>query len=151
MAGTAIAVALVPPVCVMGMMLSASNISSARGAALLFATNLLEILLGGISVQAIQVLYFRDKLRLRRSSRLPVLLALGLAAAVGQKLYGRYEQHLFKLRREAAKEQIESEIRYFLRNETLTFGENDSVKPEKIVFDWPNFWEQYRPPTFQVV
>ena len=35
MAGTAIVVALVPPVCVMGMMLSASNMSGAQGAALL--------------------------------------------------------------------------------------------------------------------
>ena len=118
---------------------------------MLFATNLLGILRGGISVLAIQVPYFRDKLIRRRSSRLPVLLALGLAVAVDQKLYDRYVQHLFKLRREAAKEQIESEIRYFLRNETLTFGANDSVKPEEIVFDWPNFWEQYQPPTFQVV
>ena len=70
---------------------------------------------------------------------------------MGQKLYGRYEQYKFKVRREAAKEQIESEIRYFLRNETLTFGANDSVELEKIVFDWPDFWEQNRAPTFQVV
>ena len=106
MADTEIAVALVPPECVMGMMLSASNINSARGAALLFAANLLGILLGGNSVLAIRVPYFRDKLRRRRRSRLPVLLALGLAVAVGQKMYGRYEQHLFKLRREAAKDRL---------------------------------------------
>ena len=57
MAGTAIAVALVPPVCVMGMMLSASNMSGAQGAALLFAANLLGILIGGISVLAIRKLF----------------------------------------------------------------------------------------------
>ena len=151
MAGKAIAVALVPTVCVMGMMRSASNMSGAQGAALLFGANLLGILIGGISVLSIREPYFRDRLSRQRRSRLPVLLALGLAVAVGQKLYGRYEQHLFKLRRETAKEWIESEIRYFLRNETLTFGANDSVELEKIVFDWLNFWEQYRPPTFQVV
>ena len=78
-------------------------------------------------------------------------LALGLAVPVGQRLYARYEQRLFTISQEAAKEQIESEIRYFLKNETLTFGASDTVELEKIVFDWPNFWEQNRAPTFQVV
>ena len=151
MAGTAIAVALVPPVCVMGLMLAASDMDGAQGAALLYAANLLGILIGGITVLAVREPYFREKLRRRRRSRLPVLLAVGLAVPVGQKLYGRYEQHLFTLRQEAAKGQIESEIRYFLKNETLTFGANDAVELEKIVFDWPNFWEQNRAPTFQVV
>ena len=53
MAGTAIAAALVPTICVMEMMLSASNMSSAQGAELLFAANLLGILIGGISKLAI--------------------------------------------------------------------------------------------------
>ena len=135
MAGTAIAVALVPPVCVMGLMLAASSMDGAQGAALLYAANLLGILIGGITVLAIREPYFREKLRRRRRSRLPVLLALGLAVPVGQKLYTRYEQHLFTLRQEAAKGQIESEIRYFLKNETLTFGANDAVELEKVVFD----------------
>ena len=65
-----------------------------------------------------------------------MLLTLGLTVAVDQNcMAGRYEQHLFKLRRKAAKEQIESEIRLFLRNETFTFGANDSVDLEKIVFE----------------
>ena len=151
MAGTAIAVALVPPVCVMGLMLSGPDISSAQGPALLYAANLLGILIGGISVLAIREPYFRQKLRQRRRSRLPVLLALGLAVLVGQKLYGRYEQYRFKLKREVAQKQIESGIRYYLKNETLTFGANDAVELEKIVFDWPDYWEQNRAPTFQVV
>ena len=46
-AGTAIAVALVPPVCVMGLMLSGPDISNAQGPALLYAANLLGILIGG--------------------------------------------------------------------------------------------------------
>ena len=151
MAGTAIAVALVPPVCVMGLMLSAQDLSGAKGAALLYAANLLGILIGGISVLAIREPYFREKLRRRRRSRLPVLLAVGLAVLVGQKLYERYERHLFKLKQEAAKEQIESDIRYYLKNETLTFGANEALELEKIVFDWPNYWEQNRAPTLQVV
>ena len=39
MAGTAIAVALVPPVCVMGLMLAAGDFADARGAGLLYAAN----------------------------------------------------------------------------------------------------------------
>ena len=151
MAGTAIAVALVPPVCVMGLMLSGPDISDAQGPALLYAANLLGILIGGITVLAIREPYFRDKLRRRRRSRLPVLLALGLAVVVGQKLYGRYEQYRYRLNREVAQKQIESEIRYYLKNETLTFGANDAVELEKVVFDWPNYWEQNQAPSFQVV
>ena len=55
------------------------------------------------------------------------------------------------MRREVAKKQIESEIRYYLKNETLTFGANDAVELEKVVFDWPNYWEQNQAPSFQVV
>ena len=151
MAGSAIAVALVPPVCVMGLMLAASNIDGAQGAALLYAANLLGILIGGITVLAVREPYFREKLRRRRRSRLPVLLALGLAVLVGQKLYGRYDQYRFKLKREVAQKQIESGIRYYLKNETLTFGANDAVELEKVVFDWPNYWERNRAPSFLVV
>ena len=50
-----------------------------------------------------------------------------------------------------AQKQIESEIRYYLKNETLTFGANDAVELEKVVFDWPNYWEQNKAPSFQVV
>ena len=72
-----------------------------------------------VSVLAIREPYFRDKLRRRKATLpIPIARAVGpeLSRSGGSKLYGRYEQHLFKLRREAAKEQIESEIRYFLRN-----------------------------------
>ncbi|WP_226413901.1 DUF389 domain-containing protein [Synechococcus sp. MU1642] len=79
MAGTAIAVALVPPMCVMGLMLSGPDISNAQGPALLYAANLLGILIGGIAVLAIREPYFREKLRRGRRSRLPMLLALGMA------------------------------------------------------------------------
>ena len=106
MAGTAIAVALVPPVCVMGLMLSSPDISSAQGHALLCAATLLGILIGGITVLAIREPYFREKLRRRRRSRLPVLLALGLAVIVGQQLYGRYEQYRFKVKQEIAQNRL---------------------------------------------
>ena len=73
---SSIAVALVPPVYVMGLMLSGPDIGSIQGPALLYAANLLGILIGGITSLAIREPYFRDKLRGRRRSRSPVLLAL---------------------------------------------------------------------------
>ena len=79
MAGTAIAVALVLPGCVRGLTLSGPDISSAQRPALLYAANLLGILIGGITKLAFREPYFRDKLRRRRLSRLPVLMVLGLA------------------------------------------------------------------------
>ena len=57
----------------------------------------------------------------------------------------------YRLNREVAQKQIESEIRYYLKNETLTFGANDAVELEKVVYDWPDYWEQNQPPSFLVV
>ena len=50
MAGTAISVALVPPVCVMGLLIASGDWSLASGAGLLFGANLIGILMGGISL-----------------------------------------------------------------------------------------------------
>ena len=62
-----------------------------------------------------------------------------MAVLVGQKLDGKYEQYKFKLNREVAQKQIESEIRYYLKNETLTFGTNQAVELGKVVFDLPDY------------
>ena len=63
LAGTAIAVALVPPVCVMGLLLSHAYWEDALGAGLLFATNLLGILTGGLVLMACRDSYFRQELK----------------------------------------------------------------------------------------
>ena len=151
MAGTAIAVALVPPVCVMGLMLAAGDFADARGAGLLYAANLLGILIGGISVLAIREPYFRDKLRRQRRSRLLLLLALGLASWVGFKLYGRYEQHLYTLKRDNLKVRIEQDISTYLKRQTQTFGSNDSLELDNIQFDWPNYWSSNQTPKILLV
>ena len=151
MAGTAIAVALVPPVCVMGLMLAAGDFTDARGAGLLYAANLLGILIGGISVLAIREPYFRDKLRRQRRSRLLLLLALALASWVGFKLYGRYEQHLYAVKRDNAKVRIEQGISAYLKQRTQTFGSNDSLELENILFDWPDYWSSNQTPKILVV
>ena len=151
MAGTAIAVALVPPVCVMGIMLAAGELEEAQGAGLLFSANLLGILIGGILVLATREPYFREKLRTQNRSRLPLLIALILAFAVGENLYGRYKQHLYTVKRENAKERIETGIRDYLKQRTATFGNNDSLELASISFDWPDYWEPQRSPQLQVV
>ena len=63
MAGTAIAVALVPSVCVMGIMLAAGELDQAQGEGLLISANLLGISIGEIIVLATREPYFREKLR----------------------------------------------------------------------------------------
>ncbi len=151
MSGTAIAVALVPPVCVMGIMLATGKLNQAQGAGSLFSANLLGILIGGIIVLTTREPYFREKLRTQNQSRLPLLIALILAFAVGEKLYGRYQQHLYTVKRENAKERIESGIRAFLKQRTATFGNNESLELASISFDWPDYWERQRSPQLQVV
>lgn len=151
MAGTAIAVALVPPVCVMGLMLAANDLADAVGAGLLYAANLLGILIGGLIVLAIREPYFQEKLRRSRRSRLPVLLSLGLLIFIGEKLLGRSDQYLFKLRREAVKQRIETEISSYLKRGTVTFGANDALEMESIDFDWPDYWRTNTKPKLQLV
>ena len=151
MAGTAIAVALVPPVCAMGLTLATGHYEDARGAGLLYAANLLGILIGGIATLAIREPYFRKKLRVQRRSRLPFVLALALASWVGVQLYGRYEHHLFELRRESAKARIEREVIATLNQKTETFGNNDFLEMQSIEFDWPDFWDNDQSPKVLVV
>ena len=151
MAGTAIAVALVPPVCVMGIMLAAGELDDAQGAGLLFSANLLGILIGGIIVLATREPYFREKLRTQNRSRLPLLIALILAISVGEKLYGRLKRHVYAVKIEDAKVRIEGGIRSYLKRQTTTFGNNKSLDVASISFDWPDYWERHRSPQLQVV
>ena len=151
MAGTAIAVALVPPVCVMGLMLAAHDLAAARGAGLLYAANLLGILIGGLIVLAIREPYFREKLRHSRRSMLPVLISVGLLLLVGYKLHGRLDQLLYKIKREASKQTIEQDIRSYLKRGTLTFGANKSLDLESVDFDWPDYWQTKATPKLQLV
>ena len=53
LAGTAISVALVPPVCAFGLLLAKAELGDALGAALQFASNLLGILSGGLLTLAV--------------------------------------------------------------------------------------------------
>ncbi len=73
--GVAIAIALVPPLCVVGISLKLGQMDAARGASLLFLTNFLAILLaGGV-----------------------VLLVLGLGQSVVTHAQGRFRRRAFLL------------------------------------------------------
>ena len=80
-----------------------------------------------------------------------LLLALALASWVGFKLYGRYEQHLYALKRDSAKVRIEQGISAYLKQRTQTFGSNDSLELENILFDWPDYWSSNQTPKILVV
>jgi uncharacterized hydrophobic protein (TIGR00271 family) len=71
--GVAIAISLVPPLCVVGLALSVGEWGAAGGALLLFVTNALAILLAGGGV----------------------LAALGLARATAGQLHGSARRHAF--------------------------------------------------------
>ena len=151
MAGTAIAVALVPPVCVMGLMLAGGNWENAEGAGLLFAANLLGILIGGVTVLAVREPYLRGQLLTSPGTKIPFVGALVLMVVITVPLSNRFYARLYDKRTEFAQQKIEDTIRDYLKSKTLTFGANESLALNSIEFDWPNFWEKRRSPTVEVV
>ena len=122
LAGTAIAVALVPPVCVMGLLLSYQNWADAYGAGLLFATNLLGILSGALLMMAWKEPFFREQLRESHLSAANFLLTFGLTALLLIPLTSQFVSLVGKTRREHTRDQIQRTIETYLKRETLTFG-----------------------------
>ena len=103
--GVAIAVALVPPLCVVGYGLGAGHIDIAQGAGLLFATNLASIILAGIAVfwlLGFRPLNEKNLPGFRRSLRWAVFGVLILMLPLG---YVSYLQ-IRDANRQAAVEQI---------------------------------------------
>ncbi len=118
-AGTAIAVALMPPLCVVGLSLSARQWSQAQGAGMLFGTNFLGIAL------ACMVVYIVDG-RLERHSR----LTLTTTAIVTLALLFPLGASFFELVRES---RIEAAVRHELVANTVTFRQ---VHLLAAAFDW---------------
>lgn len=79
LAGVAIAISLVPPLCVVGLSLQAGNLASAVGALLLFVTNFLSILLAGGAVLAILGLSRAANANVTGPARRNAYLAVGIA------------------------------------------------------------------------
>lgn len=130
LAGTAIAVALVPPVCAFGLLLSKTQWGDALGAALLFAANLLGILSGGLIALAI----CQPELRVNLWRSRLGLVSLLLTALLLVPLTGSFLSLVSQARRTAALNQVERAITTSLRNRTITLGKDAELINVRI--DW---------------
>lgn len=130
LAGTAIAVALVPPVCAFGLLLAKAQWSDALGAALLFTANLLGILSGVLVTLAICQPDLRVNLWRSRLG----LVSLLLTALLLIPLSGSFLSLMAQARKAAALVQIEQAITTSLKNQTLTLGKDSELISVSI--DW---------------
>ena len=128
-AGTAIAVALVPPVCVLGLLLALQEWDPAKGAALLFAANLLGILSGGFLTLVATQASLRQQL-FRSQMGLVSLLLTGLLIP----LTGGFVTLLGQAQQRQALEEVERAITESLRQRTITLGRDSELTDVKI--DW---------------
>ncbi|MEO1002851.1 MAG: DUF389 domain-containing protein [Cyanobacteria bacterium J06638_7] len=135
MAGLAIAVALVPPVCVAGLLFSAGRWDQSYGAGLLFLTNLLGILTGAMVTLNLLERPFRGRLLRSRLG----LTSMALTALLVVPLGGSLLNLLGVSRRQAQAQRIEELILGSLRNETITLGRDSEL--ESVRIDW-----EMRPP-----
>jgi uncharacterized hydrophobic protein (TIGR00271 family) len=119
LAGTAIAVALMPPLCVVGIGIAAGNWQISRGAALLFTTNLLGIMLASM------IVFF-----LAGFARRHVTAALGWTAALAVLIVVPLGLSFRELIRETA---LENALRAALTHQTVTFRQATLVSSQ---FDW---------------
>ena len=130
LAGTAISVALVPPVCVLGLLLSIRQWEEAQGAGLLFAANLLGILSGALlTFAATEKGLWKQLWRSRLGA-----ISLLLTALLLIPLTGSFLNLVARARRESYLQQIETAIEYSLRSETITLGRNSELLDVNI--DW---------------
>ncbi len=118
-AGTAIAVALMPPLCVVGLLLGARAWQEAIGAALLFGTNFLGIGLACMIVYAVAG-------RFERHSRSTLIVT----AVVGIAMTFPLAASFLEIARES---RIEAEIRNELVSDTVTFQRTRLIGA---TFDW---------------
>ncbi|MEH2165598.1 MAG: DUF389 domain-containing protein [Nostoc sp.] len=116
-AGTAIAVALMPPICVIGLGLAKSDWSLSLGATLLYLTNLL-----GISLACMLTFLFIGYSPIERA-RKALLWALALTGALLIPLTVSFTQ----LVRQA---QLETHLKKALLNRTLTFQRLELLKTD---------------------
>jgi uncharacterized hydrophobic protein (TIGR00271 family) len=118
-AGTAIAVALMPPLCVVGLALSGAHWSWAEGAGLLFGTNFLGIALACMAVYVVaREVTAHNRIALVTTAVVTSLLIIPLGVSY------------FAIVRDG---RIESEIRYELVHNTNTFRHINLLAA---TFDW---------------
>ena len=129
-AGTAIAVALVPPVCVLGLLLSIQQWEPARGAALLFAANLLGILSGGLLTLVASQASLRQQLWRSRVG----LVSLLLTGLLLIPLTGSFLSLVSQAQRRVALQEVERAITESLRQRTITLGKDSELTG--VTIDW---------------
>lgn len=115
LAGVAIAVALMPPVCTIGLGLAQNNFSLARGATLLYLTNLL-----GIAFACMVVFWLSGYIPLKKGRR-PIAIGLILTGLLVIPLGISFGRLLRQNR-------LEANIRSALVNRTLTFQRVDLLR-----------------------
>ena len=142
LAGTAIAVALVPPVCVMGLLLSQQQWDGAAGAGLLFATNLLGILTGGLVLMAWKDPEFRQVFRRSHLSAASLSLTGLLLVPLGSSFLGLLD----RAQKDSTRDMVQQTIKKFLTRETLTFGDREKVDVERVDIAW-----NQNPPVIRVI
>jgi uncharacterized hydrophobic protein (TIGR00271 family) len=132
LAGLAIAVALVPPICVVGILLASSFWTQAYGALLLFITNLLGIMVGAMGMLAALERPYRGRLF---SSRLG-LTSVALTALLLIPLGSSFSRLVTRSRQEAKARQLETTIEQQLRASTITLGGDPAIELEDLSIDW---------------
>ncbi|MFB8796903.1 MAG: DUF389 domain-containing protein [Microcoleus sp.] len=117
LAGTAIAVALMPPICVIGLGLSQGNWSLSLGASLLYVTNLL-----GITLSCMLTFLIAGYTPLNRA-RKAILWALGLTAILIVPLGVGFAELLQQA-------QLEASLKRALLNRTITFQRMELINSD---------------------
>jgi uncharacterized hydrophobic protein (TIGR00271 family) len=132
LAGTAIAVALMPPLCVTGIYLAVGNWGASRGAFLLYTTNLLGITLACTLVFAANGFH----VSFRRTGR-TLLVGSVLTVLVAVPLFRSFAGLIVQAR-------LRENLRQVLERETVTVGQqvqlrqmrvNWNVLPHRVVLD----------------
>lgn len=132
LAGLAIAVALVPPMCVVGILLASPSWPLAQGALLLFATNLLGIMVGAMAALAALEKVYRRRLFNSRLGLTSVALTALLVIPLGSSFLKLSQQ----VRREHRARQLQATIEQQLRRNTITLGSDPAIDLVGIAIDW---------------
>ncbi|MEM6503584.1 MAG: DUF389 domain-containing protein [Cyanobacteria bacterium P01_C01_bin.89] len=122
LAGTAIAVALMPPLCVVGINLAVGQYQASRGAFLLYLTNLLGIILACMAVFVLNGYH----VSFRRTSR-ALAFGMGFTALTIFPLFQGFSTLMNQVR-------IRDGLREILQRETITVGQQMELLDVRI--DW---------------
>ena len=132
LAGLAIAVALVPPMCVVGILLASSFWGQAYGALLLFATNLLGIMVGAmVALGTLERVYRRRLFRSRLG-----LTSVALTALLVIPLGSSFFRLLNQSRQETKAQELERVIEQQIRSSTITLGSDPAIDLVGLSINW---------------